>query len=77
MPLIAAKKVFHLTCNGANFTIFVDNEGTRLQLMNGYAADKTTAEPLETNALTDEHFDCMNCVAKVPTCANMQTPLHG
>ena len=53
-----------------NLTIFVDNDGARHQLINGYAADKDTAHLLDINAQTDAQMGCLCWVTRVPTSAN-------
>ena len=68
--VILAKMVFQEVIAGGNLTIFVDNDGARHQLINGYATDKDIAHLLDMNALTDAQMGCLCWVTRVPTSAN-------
>ena len=70
LPVLVAKMVFADFLTDASPCGFIDNEGARANLINGYSPDIDTGNMLSINAQFDVELGCLPWWARVPSAGN-------
>ena len=70
LPVLVAKMVYADFLTDASPCGFIDNEGARANLINGYSPDIDTGNMLSINAQFDAELGCLPWWARVPTAGN-------